>query len=130
MITPLVRQLTIAMITEEPNEIIDWFNALLSKLIVLQTDVFHPEGEELIYYIMVEGARQFIFYRDDANGKFLCDYYTYWLPYVLKHDLDTEVIEAITKFLVDNALGADIATPSRLLPNPNGLIELVLQNTV
>lgn len=124
-----VRQLKIDLISDTPNSIIDRFNELWNKLIVMQSDVFHSDGGEIIYYIMADGARQFVFYRDDTNGKFLCDYYIYWLPYVLIHDLDTEVIQAITKFLVDNALDTDIAVPLRLLPNPNGLIEFVLQNT-
>ncbi len=66
----LTRQIQIDLITGEPNHIIDLFNSIWDQIIIMETNVFHKHGEEIIYYINVDGKKYWIFFRDDNNYKF------------------------------------------------------------
>ena len=107
----LVRQLSIDLITDTPNSIIEWFDALWNKLTIVEINVYHKKGGELVYYI--DGQPKIpIFYQDDENNRFWCNHHSYWL--ILKSDFNLNYydIQGITKLLVENALISSVATPS------------------
>ncbi len=125
-IDSIIRLLKIDLITGEPNPIIDCFNEWWSGLIVIETDVYHDQGGEFIYYYNIipehpRGAtKQVMFYRDDNNHSFWC-YYTFWnamrKAIQSKHERvsapSIEVLENVIKLLVDNTTNETIAIPDK-----------------
>ena len=102
----------IDIITETYNPIIEWFDVLWSKLHVIETDVYHNNGGEIIYYINGDGGfREYIFYIDDVNKFFWCNLNNFWN--ILKNTFGFiyAEIQDITEFLVERALGRDIPMP-------------------
>ncbi len=110
MTNPLARQLSIDFITDTPNPIIEWFSTLWSTLLVIETDVYHDEGGELIYYRIVDGKKQWIFYQDSSTD-YWCNDELYWTFLVTQFKVNWGDISAITKVLVENSLQASIAEP-------------------
>ena len=100
----IVRQLKIDLITDTPNDIITWFNDLLYKMYITETDVYHSNGGEFIYYTIIDGVKQWIFYRDIKEDKLWCNYNKYWSVLDYKFKLDFYDILGITKVLVENFL--------------------------
>ena len=100
----IVRQLNIDLITDEPNPLLNWFNSIWSQLNIIETDVYHNDGGELIYYKIFDNVEKMIFYQDNKNDIFWCSYDNYWS--ILENMLirDYYIIHDITKLLVDNAL--------------------------
>ena len=107
----IIRQLQIDLITDTPNDIITWFNDLWSKLYIIETDVYHNDGGELIYYTIIDGINYWTFYQDNANERFWCDYENYWSDLEFKFKFEYNGIQSITKVLVENALNNSVATP-------------------
>jgi hypothetical protein len=125
-----IRSLTISLITGESNPILDWFIDLWDKLSIVETDVYHENGGEFIYYITEnDGTKQFVFYQDNANAKFYCNSKTYWRELTSKFSLIYSEVQQVTKFLIDNAFGNIETKPQ---PNENYSEKLVtdsLQST-
>jgi hypothetical protein len=126
---PLIRQLKIALIIEEPNEIIDWFNDLWSKLSIVETNVYHEKGGEFIYYMGGE-VKQWIFFQDNKNDRFYCNFDHYWSVLESKIDLEYGDNQEITKFLVENALNNRVSTPGPAWSFPMEIVENALNNRV
>jgi hypothetical protein len=103
-ITALSRQVQIAIITDMPNPIVDWFNGIWNQLDIIETDVYHSNGGEIIYYRTIDGKKTMIFYQDDDSGKFWCNYIHYWIILTENYNLSYKEIQSITKILIDNAL--------------------------
>ena len=110
-VSPVIRQITIDMITDTPNPILVWFNDLWAKLNIIETDVYQTDGGELIYYIIEDDKKIPIFYQDIKNVRFWCDYNHYWQILNNKFDIDYNDTTYITKLLVENALKYSITTP-------------------
>ena len=102
------RQLRIDLITDTPNSIIDWFNGLWFNMHVIKKNFYHIDGGEVIYYIERSGIKIVIFYRDDNNNRFWCNYEYYWLAMQNLYKINHVDCKKITKILVDNVLGNNI----------------------
>ncbi len=115
----ITRQLKIDMITDVPNPIIVWFNKYWKNLKVIQTDVYHNNGGEFIYYIInpsYKGSIQVMFFRDDAKGKFwVCN--VFWRvtqQYVQnKYNVlsDYQLTRIVIKLLVESTVDSHIGMP-------------------
>lgn len=111
-INPAIRELKIALITGEPNYILDWFNDLWNKLTVVETDIYHDNGGgEFIYYLKDGYDIKWIFYYDKPNNLLYCEWCNFWsilrdkfnLEYIEPTGLDEVLI--VTQLLLENALG-------------------------
>ena len=122
MESSISRQLKIDLITDTPNPIIEWFISIWYKLYVVERNVMHCNGGEMIYYINGD-VKKCIFFRDDRRGIFRCDFTNFWTTlelsilgksndYILPNDY-TEC-QVITKILVEYLLGdsSTIAQPA------------------
>ena len=107
----IVRQIKIDHITDVTNPIITWFNDLWSKLHVMEVNVYHQNGGEFIYYRNEGGIKICIFFRDDINDKFWCDYHSYWGYLEHHYDLSHTDRQDITQILLNNILGVNVSTP-------------------
>lgn len=124
-----IRQLKIDMITDEPNLLLDWFNDIWIKLSIIETDVYHQDGGEIIYYIDGD-IKQWVFYQDNKNDIFYCDYDHYWSILETKVDLNYNDIQDVTKLLVDNALNNSVSIPHTQLLAEFDQVDNVLNNSV
>ena len=106
------RHLLIDLITDTPNEIITWFNELWSSIYIVEANVLHEFGGEVIYYINVGGENKFVFYQNDMNNIFWCDYEYYWFVLKEKYCLENYEIRIITKLLVEDKIIGNIKTPT------------------
>ena len=128
MVDMTIRQIQINLITDASNPIIEWFNSIWNRVHVIETDVYHKGGGELIYYIIIEGKKQWIFFRDDKNTKFWCNHDHYWSYFYSNFTTKYTDIQDITKLLVDNALNNSVATPNYLTLNLLSSVDDVLNN--
>jgi hypothetical protein len=104
-----VRKLQIDLLLDHQNEIIEWFDIMWGTLYILETNVYHSKGGEIIFYKINDlGDKEWIFYHDTVNVKFWCNYINYWLKIKSGFCLDYVEIQIITKSLVDNALRTNI----------------------
>ena len=127
----IVRQLNIDIITDTPNPIVEWFNDIWSRLYIIETNVFHKNGKEFIYYIIDDDKKRgFFFFQDNKNDKFWCDYDKYWSVLTSKFSLNYHDIQMVTKLLVENALNNSVATPPPRKGYFARLVENVLNNSV
>lgn len=110
-IDPLIRQITIDLITGAQNPIIDLFNVIWVELCNIEADVYHYDGGEVIYYMILDGEKEAIFYLDIDNNDFWCDYEHYWSLFESKFKFQYYNIVGITKILMDNALKCSVPTP-------------------
>ena len=124
----ILRQLNIDLITDTHNPIIDWFNDLYIQLNRIETNVFHTDGGEIIYYIIVDDIKKFIFYQDNENDRFLCNFLLYWMIIQREFDLMYTEVQNITKVLVENALSNSVATPEEIYQVVSVEIESALNN--
>ena len=119
----IIRQLQIDLINDTYNPIIEWFNELWSKLSVIETNVYHNSGGENIYYMVIDGKKQWIFFQDINSGEFWCDYNIYWRILEDRFNFEYDDVRAITNLLIENALNksnngvsnADIELPISLV---------------
>ena len=126
----IIRQLKIYMISEESNPILEWFNDLWNKLSIVETNVYHKDGGEFIYYYIEDDKKQWIFFQDNKNDKFYCNYKHYWLILSSNFKLNSIGVQSITKFLVENALNNSVATPCFFNCLPKKSVENALNNSV
>ena len=100
----LLRKLNIDLITGDHNPIIKTFEDIWSHLYVIEIDVYHKNGGELIFYIINDDKRKFIFYRDGGNASFWSSYINYWQIFEYRFNLRSSEIQTITMFLIEQAL--------------------------
>ncbi len=108
-INSTVRQLKIALITDQPNEILSWFEDLCSKLHVKNVRVYNNHGKEYVYYfqkIDKDGIlKQFpILYYDRHTESLSCDYRHFWAKFEVNFDMDYDDVVEITICLVEHVL--------------------------
>lgn len=108
-INPTIRQLKIAMITDQPNDILSWFKDLCSKLHTKNARVYNNHGTEHIYYFQKTGKDDTleifpIFYLDYHTKSLLADYRHYWAKIEQEFDLDYDDIVEVTKYLAEYVL--------------------------
>ena len=114
----LVRQLTIDLITDTPNEISTWFNGIWSNMNILKTNVFNTNNSEIIYYKLIDGENQWCFYINEAENIFWCNYANCWLELESKFNLKYGDIQIITKVLVENVLNDSVTIPYNSIVTP------------
>ncbi len=102
-----VRQLTIAMITDTHNRIVEWFSSAWDHMESIETENNGVCG--IIYYFHFEGRNHWIFYIDD--NKFKCNKNSYWKPFKRNFKLELEDILHITKILVESKLNSLVPEP-------------------
>lgn len=127
MIHSKVRQLTIDMITDQPNELLEWFNDLWSKLIIVEKDVYHMDGGEIIYYLNDDDCNKYVFFLDIRNDKFYCDSEHFWEKLInYLGYCETDDIISVIHLLLNTVLKIDIPTPIRKFASKHTQINLVL----
>lgn len=102
MIDPIVRQITIDMITGEYNPIIEWFDSIWENITIYEREF---QGD-VIYHDKIKTC---LF--KEYDDRFLCDYDLYWHRLHTKFDLNIGQEQAITKLLVESKLNKDIPVP-------------------
>ena len=112
------RQLKIDLITDTPNDIIVWFNELWLQILVIETNVYHNNGGEIIYYINDNHNKQWIFFREDITNQFWCNYNYYWRILDNKYDIKYSDIQCVTKVLVENVLNTNNTIKNVVIPPP------------
>ena len=103
-----IRDIKIDLVIGNKNPIIDLFCEITSGIEIINCNVYNEEGLEFIYH--KDG--QWIFYQDAKNDNFWVHYYKYWELFESNFDLKYEEIQAITKYLVEDALKREVGTPN------------------
>ena len=107
-----LRDIKLDLIMGNQNPIIELFHEITSGIEIINCNVYNKDGSEFIYH--KDG--QWIFYQDCKNEKFWTHYYKYWEFFESKFHLKYDEIQAITKYLVEEALKREVSTPEdRLL---------------
>lgn len=104
-----LRDIKLDLIMGNQNPIIELFHEITSGIEIINCNVYNKDGSEFIYH--KDG--QWIFYQDCKNEKFWTHYYKYWEFFESKFHLKYDEIQAITKYLVEEALKREAGTPSR-----------------
>ena len=103
-----IRDIKIDLLTGNKNPIVELFNEITKDTMIIKCDVYHKHGLEFIYH--KDG--EWIFYQDSQNGEFWCNYTRYWSLFESNLKLEYGEIQAITKYLVEEALKREVGTPS------------------
>lgn len=100
-----VRKIQIDLIADVPNSIVEWFDELWSRLSIVETNVYHHRGGEIVYYLthQDEHFNRWVFYQDNADDKLWCSYNRFWR--IIERDFPTyDDVQAVTKFLIERAI--------------------------
>ena len=103
-----LRDIKIDLLMGNKNPILDMFRDITDGMGIINCDVYNKDGLEFIYY---NREREWIFYQDAKNGEFWAHYKRYWSILEREFRLEYEEIQALTKFLVEEALKREVATP-------------------
>ena len=103
-----IRDIKIDLVMGNKNPIIDLFCEITKDLKIINCDVYNDDGLEFIYF---NKEKEWIFYQDAKNGEFWCVYNRYWKIFESEFKLEHDEIQAITKFLVEEALKREVDTP-------------------
>lgn len=121
-----LRDIKIDLLIGNKNPIIDLFCEITSGIEIINCNVYNEEGLEFIYH--KDG--EWIFYQDCKNEKFWTHYYKYWELFESNFHLKYEEIQAITKYLVEEALKREVGTPLGLIINSPFKVEDALKREV
>ena len=102
-----IRDIKIDLVMGNKNPIVDLFREITDGLNIIKCDVYNNDGSEFIYY---NREVKWIFYQDVKNEEFWCDYNRYWEIFKSEFNLKYEEIQALTKFLVEEALKREVDT--------------------
>lgn len=108
-----LRDIKLDLLMGNQNPIVDLFNQITKDIKIINTNVYNEEGLEFIYY--QPSTNEWIFYQDAKNGEFWCNFSTYWSFFECKLGLEYLEIQAITKYLVEEALKREVTTPFSIL---------------
>jgi hypothetical protein len=103
-----IRDIKIDLLTGNKNPIVELFNEITKDTMIIKCDVYHKHGSEFIYH----NGGEWIFYQDCQNGEFWCNYTRYWSLFESNLKLEYGEIQAITKYLVEEALKREVSTPA------------------
>ena len=107
-----LRDIKLDLLMGNQNPIVDLFNKITDGIKIINTNVYHKDGLEFIYF--VENSQkevEWIFYQDYKNEEFWCNNVRYWSLFESNFDLEYEEIQSITKYLVEEALKREVSTP-------------------
>ena len=102
-----LRDIKIDLLTGSQNPAIDLFSQITDGTEIINCDVYETHGLEFIYH--KDG--EWIFYQDCKNKNFWCSHAKYWSHFESSLQLDYREIQAITKYLVEEALKREVVTP-------------------
>jgi len=113
-----IRDIKIDLLMGNQNPIVDLFNDITKDLQIINCDVYNKDGLEFIYFVPTKSAEHYynkenewIFYQDAKNGEFWCVYNRYWKIFESEFNFKYEEIQAITKYLVEEALKREVTIP-------------------
>ena len=109
------------------NPIIDLFQSITDGIRVINCDVFNKDGLEFIYF---NKEKEWIFFQDAKNDIFWVNYSRYWSPFKSEFNLEYEEIQALTKFLVDEALKREVTTPGMAIWFQEKVVDEALKREV
>jgi hypothetical protein len=118
------------MITDTPNVIIQFFNSIWFNLCVIETNVYHQNGGEIIYYLDNGSSKQWIFFQDNKNDRFWCNNVHFWSFFDMELSIPYGGVQTIVKMLVENGLNNNITTPLHLYSNQDRQVENGLNNNI
>ncbi len=121
-----IRDIKIDLLTGNKNPIVDLFNEITKDTMIIKCDVYHKHGLEFIYH--KDG--EWIFYQHCQNGEFWCNYTRYWSLFESNLKLEHGEIQAITKYLVEEALKREVDTPLVVSSSFTSLVEEALKREV
>lgn len=126
-----LRDIKLDLIMGNQNPIIELFHEITSEIEIINCNVYNKDGLEFIYH--KDG--QWIFYQDCKNKNFWCSHTKYWSHFESNLQLEYGEIQAITKYLVEEALKREVCTPKLCtsLPRtslPRPLVEEALKREV
>lgn len=104
-----VRDIKIDLLMGNKNPLVDLFNEITKELQIINCEVYNDDGLEFIYFVPTKN--EWIFYQDCKNGEFWCNYTRYWSLFESNFSLKYEEMQAITKYLVEEALKREVDTP-------------------
>lgn len=108
-----LRDIKLDLLMGNQNPILDLFNEITTGIKIINCNVYDKDGLEFIYFVPAKSRKNdWIFYQDAKNGKFWCNFGTYWSLFESK-GLEYLEIQSITKYLVEEALKREVATPVR-----------------
>ena len=131
-----IRDIKIDLLTGNKNPIVELFNEITKDTMIIKCDVYHKHGLEFIYFANAKTAGQYhkdgewIFYQDCQNGEFWCNYKRYWSLFESNLKLEYGEIQAITKYLVEEALKREVSTPMGVGRNLAYTVEEALKREV
>ena len=102
-----IRDIKLDLLMGKQNPIVNLFNQITKDIKIINCEVYHKEGIEFIYF----SGDQWIFYQDCQDGEFWCNYTRYWSLFESNLKLEYGEIQAITKYLVEEALKREVDTP-------------------
>ena len=102
-----LRDIKLDLLMGNQNPIVNLFNQITKDIKIINTNVYNKDGLEFIYH--KDG--EWIFYQDAKNEEFWCNFSTYWSFFECKLGLEYLEIQSITKYLVEEALKREVATP-------------------
>ena len=102
-----IRDIKIDLLMGNQNPILDMFRKITDGIGIINCDVYNKDGLEFIYY---NKDGEWIFYQDVKNGEFWAHYKRYWEILESEFHLEYEEIQALTKFLVEEALKREVDT--------------------
>ena len=121
-----LRDIKIDILTGSQNPVIDLFNKITDGTEIINCDVYETHGLEFIYH--KDG--EWIFYQDCKNKNFWCSHTKYWSHFESNLQLEYGEIQAITKYLVEEALKREVITPPQWHKNLPQVVEEALKREV
>ena len=103
-----LRDIKIDLLTGSQNPAIDLFCQITDGTEIINCNVYETHGLEFIYH--KDG--EWIFYQDCKNKNFWCSHAKYWSHFESSLQLDYREIQAITKYLVEEALKREVSAPA------------------
>ena len=122
-----IRDIKIDLVMGNKNPIIERFMEITKDLKIINCDVYNDDGLEFIYF---NKEKEWIFYQDAKNGEFWCVYNRYWKIFESEFNFKYEEIQAITKYLVEDALKREVTIPYFLRSRLHTSVEEALKREV
>ena len=121
-----LRDIKLDLLMGNQNPIVDLFNKITNGLKIINTNVYHDQGLEFIYF----SGDQWIFYQDFDNEEFWCNYERYWSFFETNLGLEYGDIQEVTKYLVEEALKREVSTSILVVNNRNYVVKNSLKREI
>ena len=121
-----LRDIKLDLLMGNQNPIVNLFNQITKDIKIINTNVYHDQGLEFIYF----SGDQWIFYQDFDNEEFWCNYERYWSFFETNLGLEYGDIQEVTKYLVEEALKREVGTPIKQLWETKYPVEEALKREV